>query len=751
MPGASIPQLQDAVRKSADIALTAAGAVIFIPALILLVLGHQTRGWQEWLAFLVAASLWTAGLLPRLRPWRRIIQTLAGVLLLITPVIVAPWGGPGWVNLTNVAFAIIVGIVFSFEYVLSIILIAAVAAIDAVVALQSPPAVAFPTDDLFGGLMGPLLDIVCGLGLAYAHREWVRLTRETDRLQADLLAMEEASRRESEMAQARQAVERRIHETVLNTLTGVSMGLDAGSARAARQSCIRDLEQLELGALPPPHTRVADIISSVAFSIPVTALRCHVSVDTEIELPVAQATALRDAIVEALRNVHRHAFVQDVTISATQGSGILIVRVIDDGVGVAADAAERFGMRNTIRSGMAAVGGDAEITSGASGGTTVTLSLPTRPVVAEAVPHMQVTGLLDASLRIRAGLLGTNLFLALTAYAIAAPLNPSAPVLIASSMYVCINVTLALAWNSAARVPMAVLGLLAAGVTFAAASATAPGCSVDSSVTWLMTAVSGGGVLLILPAFHRVVTQSAVVIAMTAFGAALALSLPTTCRSGPLLMVITQLVYMCAILWMLVWANASFEDQHSAAAATWQRIVAERAADDAREAQGSAWAELSPSALALLHRIAEGTLSADDPSARAQAAVEASSLRRQLGLRGAPQDPMEHLIRRLTATAALGYATVDAERLTPMVRPDPLPEQVCQELEVIVGRVPEAALKLRCFADVAEEEYILTVPTSAIPAVYQGFEEIRICDCHLTFLADDDGDTRVSVRRPAVI
>jgi hypothetical protein len=109
---------------------------------------------------------------------------------------------------------------------------------------------------------------------------------------------------------------------------------------------------------------------------------------------------------------------------------------------------------------------------------------------------------------------------------------------------------------------------------------------------------------------------------------------------------------------------------------------------------------------------------------------------------------MDHLLDRLAfATEGTG-STIDAEAITETNRSDPLPEEVCRLLELIVNRTWQDALSLTCFEDDGEEEYILIVPHSAVEAAEVPAPEFHIADCTVSVLADDtDDDARISIRR----
>jgi signal transduction histidine kinase len=94
--------------------------------------------------------------------------------------------------------------------------------------------------------------------------------------------------------------------------------------------------------------------------------------------PAQRLTALRVA-EEALQNALRHAQATTVTVTVTarRDADAVVLAVVDDGVGRAADAVEGLGTR-TMRERAAHVGGSLVVGPAAGGGTAVTLRLPRR-------------------------------------------------------------------------------------------------------------------------------------------------------------------------------------------------------------------------------------------------------------------------------------------------------------------------------------------------------------------------------------
>ena len=92
------------------------------------------------------------------------------------------------------------------------------------------------------------------------------------------------------------------------------------------------------------------------------------------EPPAAVAATAYFAISEALTNVVKHARATDVLIEVTDSDGTLRILVIDDGVG-GVDPRAGSGLRG-LADRIDAAGGTLSVTSPATGGTRLEVSLP---------------------------------------------------------------------------------------------------------------------------------------------------------------------------------------------------------------------------------------------------------------------------------------------------------------------------------------------------------------------------------------
>ncbi|MGI8450172.1 MAG: sensor histidine kinase [Streptosporangiaceae bacterium] len=179
--------------------------------------------------------------------------------------------------------------------------------------------------------------------------------------------------------------DRRLHDTILSTLTMVASGaLDRSSPVLAAQAS-RDLQVLHaLPAPPGPGRRAAvalpDRLAAVAADA--APLRVSTSVfSVTTALPGTAVDRLADCAAEALRNVARHAGTDTAEIRVRDANGQVVVEIIDQGRGFDARSVppSRRGIRESICGRMAETGGTAEISGGPGAGTTVTLRWPRGP------------------------------------------------------------------------------------------------------------------------------------------------------------------------------------------------------------------------------------------------------------------------------------------------------------------------------------------------------------------------------------
>jgi signal transduction histidine kinase len=189
--------------------------------------------------------------------------------------------------------------------------------------------------------------------------------------------------------------ERLLHDTVLNTLTALTRaGRDDVAEVVGR--CRRDVALIESVLSDPadpdadparPHGDLVSGVRAVAAEMRARGLRVHIDTDgREVPaVPVPVATAISNAVREALSNVAAHAGtgeawveVGPVAPDGNAAAGRLQVIVRDRGTGFDPARVDqtRLGLRRSIAERMADCSGYASIWSMPGQGTTVYLSWP---------------------------------------------------------------------------------------------------------------------------------------------------------------------------------------------------------------------------------------------------------------------------------------------------------------------------------------------------------------------------------------
>ncbi|WP_322755799.1 ATP-binding protein [Frankia sp. Cas3] len=174
--------------------------------------------------------------------------------------------------------------------------------------------------------------------------------------------------------------ERVIHDTVLNTLTGIGWGGGADD-ELTRRRCARSVEAMtDLIAGNDWYARadLTDRIGRLAADARDNGLDVQVRIhrDVDTQPPPVVVAALSAAAGEALTNVTRHARTHRATVVVHWQDDHFYITVSDDGVGFDPGRADpqRLGLRASIAERVADVGGSIKIDSRPGHGTTVEMA-----------------------------------------------------------------------------------------------------------------------------------------------------------------------------------------------------------------------------------------------------------------------------------------------------------------------------------------------------------------------------------------
>ncbi|OLF19275.1 sensor histidine kinase [Actinophytocola xanthii] len=204
-------------------------------------------------------------------------------------------------------------------------------------------------------------------------------------------ALDEATGRQLEL-QARRAADRaryaeriaqyrRLHDTVLTTLTAIARGGLDHRTEAVRARCATEADyvrRLIHEDTAGPATELGTRLDTTITEVEQLGLRVRYQHDRlPAALPEHVVEALAGASREALNNVLVHAGTRSAWVTAVQDEGQLLVRIVDRGRGFDPDAVPAgFGLRNSIVGRMRDAGGEATVVGMPGAGVRVDLVWP---------------------------------------------------------------------------------------------------------------------------------------------------------------------------------------------------------------------------------------------------------------------------------------------------------------------------------------------------------------------------------------
>ncbi len=736
-------------------ALVAAGSIEFLPALYLLILHRGEIPGLIWFTWLIPVALFLIALLPALRRKRATVQAGAGLLFLLLAIVIPQSYGPGWIPLPFSAFAVAFGAAFTLTVMPALTVVALAALLNLIAVLHPTQQMILAAADLAGGAIGPIFILIAAPALLGMANSWRRAARIADENSRQIESAAAGSYRAVQMQSARTSVDRRIHETVLNTLNAIAQG-GAGRGDLLQSECRRDIEQLELGALPAQEVTLGALVGESVMAARLVTPLIDVTVDVDYLLPPQSAGALRDALVEALRNVERHAHASHVEITGGQIAGNLEVIVRDNGRGFAEGDTERFGLHNTIKASLAAIGGEATVDSSPHRGTVITLRVPIVVAAELQVPASPVIDILLDSVRPRVLLFAPAIFGLVMLPWIAGGLGANTVAFaLGFLVFLACNLALATLWATSWRLPLTLLTLMAGVSSYAIAYADVDTCSAASSVHWIINSVAGG-IGLVLFAAQRYWWHWLILPVITAAGLVLAFGLPTNCRAVPTMSLVVTVVYMSAALYLMTVLFREFDLRRREAQSLWAASVEYQAEIERQITVTSQWSRVSASTTALLKGIASGDLSADELSVRERASTEESQLRGMLGMERLSNSYVWRAVLEIVEEAAGRGLSVDAAVISVPTEPRPISPLVRELLSTIVLSAPTRTVSIRLFVDEGEPEVLVTAPRNVMEAAWTQVDpqHAPVHDMHavrsgvvLSFAELSAGQMMLSLRR----
>ena len=214
----------------------------------------------------------------------------------------------------------------------------------------------------------------------------------TERHDAD----EELARARADLAMVddRERIARDLHDTVIQRLFAVGLSLQGAASRATGDPALERMNQAiddiddtirEIrSAIFALHTRRPggaslrdDVLTIVTEAARPLGFESAVAFDGPVDSAASDAMQehLTATLREALSNIAKHAGAQRVTVEVTIETSELVLRVVDDGVGVGEPTRAGSGLAN-MRERAEGLGGRFRVTASSSGGTTLEWQVP---------------------------------------------------------------------------------------------------------------------------------------------------------------------------------------------------------------------------------------------------------------------------------------------------------------------------------------------------------------------------------------
>lgn len=622
-----------ALVRVSQVATVTCGLVLLLPATVNLLTQAMGAGPADWGALAVAIAVSALALAGPLRARSAWLIAACGLVLLLAPMMPLNYQAV-WLALPSVTMATcgVAALALPWRPAVVVIVVAAgLSWLD----LGRLPALQRPADENPAFLA--TLALLSALGLTLFVSQLRRTLEQADDQSEELRRIIGSQAEQLGVLRGRMAIQRRIHETVLNTVTALSMGVEHGQREQARMACRRDLQELQAPGLPSATASVPSIVAESIERASVGELRVDAQVLAPQALSPTAAVAVRDALVESLRNVARHAQVRTVRLTAQQHDGVTEIAVVDTGAGISPQALASFGRESGIVRGVEAVFGSYEISSTPGGGTSVRIRVPNADLPSAAaawdLPSSSAAPIstlyIGLSTSARIGMLGNVACLALWLPWISQRLPGPAWPLTLMTAFVLLNATLVIAWRSRWRVSVAVAVVVASiGGLLSLALESSP-CGDASVIPGVIATMGGGGLFLAVTALPRGWPRAATVAGCGLSSVLLTVSLPATCPLS-LQTAIDATAFLAAISYALHSIDVVFARSQQRAQQDWQQVVQQRVQSRAEAAQLQAWAEVDDDTRLLLAAVANADLDPTSPATRDRASSAAQRIRARL-------------------------------------------------------------------------------------------------------------------------
>ena len=627
------PLTQLTARIQAGIAAFC-GLIGFGPSLAALVIGWQYATPMDVAMLGIPLALWVSGwFVPRFRP---ILLTGGLALLLALIVLVPPSGEFVWPRLASVALALAITAAAVTNVPATVGLTVVALALLLIDAQRADPNAGHLSTTTLGQAATAMGILLIAPAMAYVSQLWTGRCRALD------AAANESRRREgqalaAERAEAaRAAVDRRIHETVLNTLAAVTRA--SISPEAAQIQCAKDLRELDSQQAGAPRS-VQDMLAMLLERHPVPGPVLGV-VHSDVRFRDDDSAQVAfDAMSEVLRNVIRHSRATRTSIRAAGRSSTVTLTVVDDGIGMDESTQARFGLRRALADSIRSMGGDVVVTSAPGRGTQVDITMPLaspRSTPPQHVPALDVLlGHLSARVAMLPALAIGLVLIVPTAMTFALTLPLIAVYLLFAASVLGISVR----WQAGRLGLLAVASLLFLVTTQGLTWWGMQGCASASGTHVIAFCTAGA---MVLPALSmrrlRLTWLYMAVVALPTL--VLPWALPADCRREALVPAIETTIWVIALVGIIALLSRAVDRSDRELDQRWREVTLTDARRQALQAADERWRSVNAETRDLLSLVATGAASPRDPEVRTAAARLESRLRSLLETSRIPREDM---------------------------------------------------------------------------------------------------------------
>jgi signal transduction histidine kinase len=192
--------------------------------------------------------------------------------------------------------------------------------------------------------------------------------------------------------QARQRIERNLHDGAQQRLVSLGLALRAAEAQAPDElrellgeavggvtQLIAELQEISRGLHPAALSSGGGLEAALGALARRSAVPAELDLRVQRRLPDPVEVALYYIVSEALTNAAKHAGASHVAISVGERDGVVELLVRDDGAGGAdpSGGSGLIGLRDRVE----AIGGRIEVDSPAGAGTSLRVTLPTTDIL----------------------------------------------------------------------------------------------------------------------------------------------------------------------------------------------------------------------------------------------------------------------------------------------------------------------------------------------------------------------------------